>query len=107
MLSVLKRVGTLNKLTSALQKVSVVTGRKCTPWMQQYINNRTLVTLAASKSYGNFVGRKVSVTVSSLVPGVFARTMTNLVKKRRAKMNKHKLKKRRKLLRMNTKQSRA
>eukprot|EP00428_Durinskia_dybowskii_P065513 CAMPEP_0170364708 /NCGR_PEP_ID=MMETSP0117_2-20130122/5519_1 /TAXON_ID=400756 /ORGANISM="Durinskia baltica, Strain CSIRO CS-38" /LENGTH=77 /DNA_ID=CAMNT_0010619229 /DNA_START=147 /DNA_END=380 /DNA_ORIENTATION=+ len=41
------------------------------------------------------------------VQPVYSREMSSVMKKRRSKMNKHKLKKRRKALRMNTKASRA
>lgn len=45
--------------------------------------------------------------VNNVVQPIYAREMSSTMKKRRSKMNKHKLKKRRKALRMNTKASRA
>ena len=53
----------------------------------------------------SFYNMKIAQTPSSF--SLFQRVFSSTMKKRRMKMNKHKLKKRRKALRMNTKASRA
>ena len=65
------------------------------------------LSINAQRVFGNIsaVGRVGGTKATGIE--LMKRCMSSVVKKRRAKMNKHKLKKRRKLMRMNTKQSRA
>jgi hypothetical protein len=70
--------------------------------------NRSIVTVASHLNLRS----KALPQCPSICGNVLTRLnpchpMSSLIKKRRAKMNKHKLRKRRKALRMNTKQSRA
>lgn len=66
---------------------------------------RNFMTMPSTSLYISSVARIAAAPKEPLTTGV--RQMSSLQKKRRAKMNKHKLKKRRKSLKYNTKQSRA
>ena len=69
--------------------------------------NRSFVTCFPSQIIGKTLSQmKTSSGTANMIECVGKRWMGSTVKKRRAKMNKHKLKKRRKSLRMNTKISR-
>ncbi len=67
--------------------------------------SRNFMTLP-STSFCSVLASKVPAVSKESVPFT-VRQMSSLMKKRRSKMNKHKLKKRRKSLKFNTKQSRA
>ncbi len=69
------------------------------------IAHRTFSSITLSATFSMMKKPTSSPVVSNFGPMIIRR-MSSTMKKRRMKMNKHKLKKRRKALRMNTKASR-